>query len=31
LYVNYRNNLPAGFLLDAHTSGAVLGVTFNLK
>lgn len=31
LYVNYRNNPPASFLFDAHTSGALLGVTFNLK
>jgi len=31
LYANYRNNPPASFLFDAHTSGALLGVTFNLK
>jgi hypothetical protein len=31
LYVNYRNNPPTSFLFDAHTSGALLGVTFNLK
>jgi hypothetical protein len=31
LYVNYLGNLPASVLLNAHTSGAVLGVTFNLK
>jgi hypothetical protein len=31
LYVNYRNNPPASFVFDAHTSGALLGVTFNLK
>lgn len=31
LYVNYHNNPPASFLFDAHLSGAILGVTFNLK
>jgi len=31
LYVNYRNNPPTSFLFDAHTSGALLGVTFNFK
>ncbi len=31
LYVDYRNNPPTSFLLNAHTSGALLGVTFNLK
>jgi hypothetical protein len=31
LYVNYRNNPPPAFLFDAHLSGALLGVTFNLK
>ncbi|MGA2369376.1 MAG: hypothetical protein ACLPPV_02900 [Candidatus Korobacteraceae bacterium] len=31
LYVNYLNSPPASVLLNAHTSGAFLGVTFNLK
>jgi hypothetical protein len=31
LYVNYHNNPPPSFLFDAHLSGAILGVTFNLK
>ncbi|MGC2111185.1 MAG: hypothetical protein WA655_16840 [Candidatus Korobacteraceae bacterium] len=31
LYVNYRTNPPALFVYDAHMSGALLGVTFNLK
>jgi hypothetical protein len=31
LYVNYHDNPPRSFLFDAHESGALLGVTFNLK
>jgi hypothetical protein len=31
LYVNYRTNPPALFVYDTHESGALLGVTFNLK
>jgi hypothetical protein len=31
LYVNYHTNPPKLLLFDAHSSGAVLGVTFNLK
>ncbi len=31
LYVNYHNNPPSSFLFDAHLSGALIGVTFNLK
>jgi hypothetical protein len=31
LFVNYRTNPPKLFVFDAHSSGALLGVTFNLK
>jgi hypothetical protein len=31
LDVNYRNSPPTLFVYDAHQSGALLGVTFNLK
>jgi len=31
LYVNYRTNAPKLAVFDAHESGALLGVTFNLK
>jgi hypothetical protein len=31
LYVNYRTNPLASFVYDTHESGALLGVTFNLK
>lgn len=31
LYANYRTNPPALFVFDAHESGALIGVTFNLK
>jgi len=31
LDVNYRTNPPALFVYDAHQSGALLGVTFDLK
>lgn len=31
LFVNYRNSAPQLFVYDAHQSGAIIGVTFNLK
>jgi len=31
LYVNYHTNPPVLFVYDLHTSGALLGITFNLK
>lgn len=31
LYVNYHNNPPTAFTYNLHMSGAILGVTFNLK
>jgi hypothetical protein len=31
LYVNYQTNAPKLAVFDAHESGALLGVTFNLK
>jgi hypothetical protein len=31
LYVDYQTNAPKLAVFDVHESGALLGVTFNLK